>query len=170
MSEIKVYARFRPLPPECHRIESLHTTSNVVNISTGNKDAEKFASSHYAEHSFRFKEVFDCNASQENIFESVAIEMIDRFLDGFNGTLFAYGQTASGKTYTIEGGARQYNERGLIPRVISYVYSALEARKEANKEIFTVNVSFLEIYQDTGFDLLNPGNRNEGMLLTLPKV
>ena len=180
MSEIQVYARLRPLSPKCSRYERLSIQPNSIKISVGDKQAEKFTNSHYNEHFFRFKNVFDEHATQEQVFDNVAVEMIDKFLEGFNGTLFAYGQTASGKTYTIEGGARQFRERGLIPRAISYIYSALESRKQqtaeanemesAEEEVNTIHISYMEIYQDTGYDLLNPGCRNDGMLLNLPKV
>ena len=49
--------------------------------------------------------------------------MIDSCFDGFNGTIFAYGQTGSGKTFTITGGTEKYNDRGIIPRTISYIFS-----------------------------------------------
>ena len=45
-----------------------------------------------------------------------------RVLAGYNGTIFAYGQTNSGKTFTITGGARSYGDRGIIPRTLSYLY------------------------------------------------
>lgn len=178
MSEIRVFARFRPLPSRrASRYESLSVNSDTVNITVGDKDADKFSGNHYNEHSFRFKKVFDENAAQQDVFDVVAVEMIDKFLEGFNGTLFAYGQTASGKSYTIEGGASQFKERGIIPRTISYIYSALESRKQATEDddnggdlLSTVHISYMEIYQDIGYDLLNPGCRNEGLLLNLPRV
>ena len=173
MSEIQVYARLRPLPARAYKYESISINSDTINVSVGDKRMEKFTSSHYNEHSFRFKRVFDENATQQDVFDVVAVEMIDRFLEGFNGTLFAYGQTASGKTYTIEGSARLFDDRGLIPRAISYIYSALQSCNSGSakeKDDVTIHISYLEIYQDTGYDLLNPGNRNEGMVLNLPKV
>lgn len=94
--------------------------------------------------------------------------MVDKFLEGYNGTIFAYGQTASGKTYTIEGSPRSYDERGLAPRIIADVYKRLEERKE--KEDVSLNVSFMEIYQDTAYDLLNPINRGLTINTVLPKV
>ncbi len=175
MSEIQVYARLKPLPIRASRYESIRISPDTINISVGDKRMEKFTGGHYNEYSFQFKRVFDEKASQKDVFDVVAVEMIDRFLEGFNGTLFAYGQTASGKTYTIEGSARQFEERGLIPRAISYIYSALKSRdsglkKDEEDHDVTIHISYLEIYQDTGYDLLNPGNRNEGMVLNLPKV
>ena len=50
------------------------------------------------------------------------VSLCVRVLAGYNGTIFAYGQTNSGKTFTITGGARRYSDRGIIPRTLSYLY------------------------------------------------
>jgi kinesin family protein 6/9 len=55
------------------------------------------------------------------IFNRVAKPVIDNCLEGYNGTIFTYGQTGSGKTYTMSGGD-EWEERGIIPRVLSYIY------------------------------------------------
>jgi kinesin family protein 6/9 len=59
---------------------------------------------------------------QEEVFNVVAKDIIDSAFEGYNGTLFAYGQTGSGKTFTITGGAERYQDRGLIPRSLSYIF------------------------------------------------
>ena len=94
-----------------------------------------------------------------------------------------------GKTHTIEGSGRKFSERGLIPRVLSYVYKALEGRAKQDEGRgqqdegrghqdegrgeeweMLVHISYMEIYQDTGYDLLNPGMRPGALMVTLPKV
>ena len=147
--------------------ERLLLHQDRVEIALGQKDIARFSGGHYKKYEFRFDGVFDEGASQENVFELVATRIVDKFLEGYNGTIFAYGQTASGKTYTMEGSARKYSERGLVSRILSRVYSRLEERKD---EDFTVRVSFMEIYQDVGYDLLNPANNNNTYTITLPKV
>jgi kinesin family protein 6/9 len=107
-------------------------------------------------------------ATQEEIFDTVAKQMIDTFLDGYNGTIFAYGQTSSGKTHTIEGSGRKFVDRGLIPRTLSYIYKEIERR--GSEEEMTVHISYMEIYQDTGYDLLNPGMRPGALMVEVPKV
>lgn len=87
----------------------------------------------------------------------------------YNGTIFAYGQTSSGKTYTIEGSSKRYSDRGLIPRVITAVFEEVERRCGLGQDV-SVHVSYMEIYQDTGYDLLNPGMRPGALMVTLPKV
>ncbi|XP_063095006.1 kinesin-like protein KIF6 isoform X2 [Cavia porcellus] len=87
-------------------------------------------------------------------------------LAGYNGTVFAYGQTGSGKTFTITGGAERYSDRGIIPRTLSYIFQQLQ--KDSSK-IYTTHISYLEIYNECGYDLLDP--RHEASRLEdLPKV
>ncbi|KAK2500396.1 hypothetical protein MC885_004002, partial [Smutsia gigantea] len=71
----------------------------------------------------------------------------------YNGTIFAYGQTGSGKTFTITGGAERYSDRGIIPRTLSYIFEQLQ--KDSSK-IYTTHISYLEIYNECGYDLLDP--------------
>ncbi len=120
-------------------------------------------------HNFQFKRVFQETATQEEVFESVSKNIIDSFLEGYNGTVFAYGQTSSGKTHTIEGGGRKFADRGIIPRSLSYVYKEVEKLSSRGEDV-SVHISYMEIYQDTGYDLLNPGTRPGALMVTLPKV
>ena len=166
MAEISVYARCRPTNKPYRQLEILD--NSIIKITVGDRNAARFVDAECVEHEFHFKRVFDGSVGQEEVYNAVASNVVDRFLEGYNGTIFAYGQTASGKTYTIEGSARRYRDRGLIPRVLSHVYTSLEERMRS--EDITLQISFMEIYQDVGYDLLNPGNRNEAMMLTLPKV
>ena len=101
--------------------------------------------------------------------------MIDSCFDGFNGTIFAYGQTGSGKTFTITGGAERYVDRGIIPRTISYIFSEIHKRNTSSYKVQflnltnQVNVSYLEIYNDYGYDLLDENHATKS-LFDLPKV
>ncbi|KAM4835056.1 kinesin-like protein KIF6 isoform 2-T2 [Thomomys bottae] len=92
-------------------------------------------------------------------------------LAGYNSTIFAYGQTGSGKTFTITGGAERYSDRGIIPRTLSYIFEQLQ--KDSSK-IYTTHISYLEIYNECGYDLLDPrheASRLEASRLEdLPKV
>ena len=174
MSQIKIYARVRPTRKS---FGGLHISPNreLIGIKIGDHDnVTKRPQSRYSHappsnHTFKFSHVFDEEASQESIFKQVACHMIDSFLAGYNGTIFAYGQTASGKTHTIEGNNGRFSDRGLIPRTISYVYKELERRNKTGQDV-SIHISYMEIYQDTGFDLLNPGTRPGALMVTLPKV
>ncbi|KFU84704.1 Kinesin-like KIF6, partial [Chaetura pelagica] len=87
-------------------------------------------------------------------------------LAGYNGTIFAYGQTGSGKTFTITGGAERYSDRGIIPRTLSYIFDQLQ--KDSSK-VYTTHVSYLEIYNECGYDLLVQRDKASS-LEDLPKV
>lgn len=78
--------------------------------------------------SFTYDHVFGPESNQEELFLEVALPIVDQFLQGFNGTILAYGQTFSGKTYTM--GSSNNNdtpagEVGMIPRIVDYIFNKL---------------------------------------------
>ncbi|ORX61407.1 kinesin-domain-containing protein [Hesseltinella vesiculosa] len=81
--------------------------------------------------SYSFDHVFDTESTQEQVFNGVASKLVDRFLDGYNVTILAYGQTSSGKTYTM-GTALDMDqnvhpeEQGIIPRAVSSLFERLQ--------------------------------------------
>ncbi|XP_013372458.1 PREDICTED: kinesin-like protein KIF6 isoform X2 [Chinchilla lanigera] len=116
-------------------------------------------------HDFSFDRVFPPESRQEEVFEEIAM-LVQSALDGYPVCIFAYGQTGSGKTFTITGGAERYSDRGIIPRTLSYIFEQLQ--KDSSK-IYTTHISYLEIYNECGYDLLDP--RHEASRLEdLPKV
>lgn len=98
--------------------------------------------------------------------DSWAEQVVVSSLEGYNGTIFAYGQTGSGKTYTITGGTARYVDRGIIPRALSLIFSEIAQRSDYT---YTVHFSYLEIYNETGYDLLDPDHETKA-LEDLPKV
>ena len=70
---------------------------------------------------YKFDRVFGGEANQEQIFETVGKEVAQQFLEGYNGTIFAYGSTGSGKTFTMFG-----NQDGLTPRVVEWVFGGMQ--------------------------------------------
>ncbi|KAF7659090.1 hypothetical protein LDENG_00003330, partial [Lucifuga dentata] len=113
-----------------------------------------------------FQKVFDQAVTQEEIFETIAKPVADSVLAGYNGTIFAYGQTGSGKTFTITGGAERYSDRGIIPRTLSYLYQHFS---QDSSMLYTTHVSYLEIYNEVGYDLLD-AHHEASELEELPKV
>ena len=113
MSRIQIYARIRPAHQRC---EGFQASTSSISLKTGYERDSLFSKSPAAKHEFSFDHVFDESSSQEDVFQKVALPVVDQFLLGYNGTVFAYGQTSSGKTYTMEGSARKYADRGIIPR------------------------------------------------------
>lgn len=79
-------------------------------------------------------QVFGPDSTQEKLFKQAIVPIVEEVLDGFNCTIFAYGQTGTGKTYTMEGGPRQSAdgrklspEAGVIPRSIKQIFDTIEA-------------------------------------------
>ena len=117
-------------------------------------------------HDFHFNDIIPDEAKQEEVFKKVGMAAVQNALDGFNSTIFAYGQTGSGKTFTITGGPERYADRGIIPRSISMIFNEFRKRTNVQCKAF---ISYLEIYNDTGYDLLDPSHETKA-LEDLPKV
>ncbi|KAL3110167.1 hypothetical protein niasHT_015770 [Heterodera trifolii] len=103
--------------------------------------------------SFFFDSVFGENAKQFEIYDETVRGIVDSVLQGFNGTVFAYGQTGTGKTHTMEGTRGEPTQRGVIPNAIQHIFQHI-AHSPPNQQ-FLVRASFLEIYQEEIRDLLN---------------
>uniref|UniRef100_A0A8B9B957 Kinesin-like protein n=1 Tax=Anser brachyrhynchus TaxID=132585 RepID=A0A8B9B957_9AVES len=117
------------------------------------KDARKgVVNNRQTDWSFRLDGVLH-NASQELAYETVAQKLMSDALVGYNGTIMCYGQTGAGKTYTMTGATAEYKHRGLIPRAIQQVFKAIARSVDS---FITVRISYLEIYNETLFDLLSP--------------
>ncbi|XP_062055782.1 centromere-associated protein E isoform X2 [Lepus europaeus] len=98
--------------------------------------------------SFSFDRVFHSNETTKNVYEEIAVPIIDSAIQGYNGTIFAYGQTASGKTHTMMGSE---DCLGVIPRAIHDIFQKI--KKFPDRE-FLLRVSYMEIYNETITDLL----------------
>jgi hypothetical protein len=96
--------------------------------------------------------VYDSHASQREIYQETVEPMVQQTLRGFNTTVFAYGQTGTGKTFTMEGDVDDHERMGVIPRAVASIFRTLEARGEANESF--VKASYLEIYNENCTDLL----------------
>ncbi|XP_055878484.1 kinesin-like protein KIF6 isoform X1 [Biomphalaria glabrata] len=166
---IQIFARIKPTKSsktggyEIDEDEEGHSRLQVV---VPKELASGFVNNKKENYKFRFSKVFDQKSTQDEIFNLVAKPVIDNVVQGYNGTIFAYGQTGSGKTFTITGGAEKYIDRGIIPRSLSYLFDIIEKHPE---KIFTFHISYLEIYNDNGYDLLDP-KHEATKLEDLPKV
>lgn len=144
---IQVFARCRPLNRH-EKQAPVEVIRQKREIKAGTPDDKK---------SFYFDEVFPSDSNQIDVYRAVVKPLIDQVLQGFNCTVFAYGQTGTGKTYTMEGGRSETGvnweddpESGIIPRAISQLFETLDGHND-----FTVIVSFLEIYNEDTYDLLS---------------
>ena len=104
---------------------------------------------------YHYDHVFDPTCTQKFIFEKAVKPIVDSVMEGFNGTVFAYGQTSSGKTHTMLGPSiDDEDQRGMIPRMVSLVFSQI--LQAPNDIEFTVKVSMIEIYMEKIRDLIEP--------------
>lgn len=111
---------------------------------------------------FAFDQVLSPDTTQYQLFNSTAAPLITRFVDGFNCTVLAYGQTSSGKTYSMTGVDLQAdptdptNGMGIIPRAVSTIFArASEIKRERGSAWqWSIKVSFIELYNEDLIDLL----------------
>jgi kinesin family protein 3/17 len=116
---------------------------------------------------FTFDTVYDWNSKQENVYNESAYPIVDSVLEGYNGTIFAYGQTGTGKTFTMEGPAEPAHLKGIIPRAFEHVFKAINST--TNKQ-WMVRASMLELYNEEVRDLLSKNTKNKLELREKPDV
>jgi kinesin family protein 5 len=99
------------------------------------------------------------SSNQKDVYEITVKPIVDLVLDGYNGTILAYGQTSSGKTHTMLGeDLDNLEERGVIPRMVKGFFDKIADQPEDIE--FSIKVSFLEIYNEKIKDLLDPKKNN----------
>lgn len=104
---------------------------------------------------FTFDHIFPVKATQEEVFQTIGQPIVSAAFEGINGTIFAYGQTSSGKTYTCVGpNCEDPQDRGLLPRSVSAIFSRIG--ESPNFIEFRIKVSMVEIYMEKIRDLLDP--------------
>ncbi|XP_064613809.1 kinesin heavy chain-like [Liolophura sinensis] len=139
---IKVICRVRPL--------------NAIEEKAGSKFILKFPtedSISIGGKVFVFDKVYKPTVTQEYVYNIAAKPIVADVLSGYNGTIFAYGQTSSGKTHTMEGVIGEPTKHGIIPRIVNDIFNYIYGMDE-NLE-FHIKVSYFEIYLDKIRDLLD---------------
>ncbi|XP_059575231.1 kinesin heavy chain isoform X2 [Alligator mississippiensis] len=144
---IKVLCRFRPL----NQAEILRG-DRFLPVFQGD-DSVVLGGKPYV-----FDRVFPPNTTQEQVYHACAMQIVKDVLAGYNGTIFAYGQTSSGKTHTMEGKLHDPQQMGIIPRIARDIFNHIYAMDE-NLE-FHIKVSYFEIYLDKIRDLLDVTKTN----------
>lgn len=154
---ISTYLRCRP----CKRPSGFFELGedSVVQVEVPKEVVTGMANNKRNRWRFGFNGLIGTEATQDEVFETVARPVVDSVIEGFNGTVFAYGQTGSGKTFTLTGGVSSYNERGIIPRALSALYAHIDGQSEME---YTVRISYLELYNESGFDLLDSRQSSAG--------
>ena len=146
-ANVNVICRFRPM--------------NDLERTSGNEQVCEFTSqSSLTFHSsrekniynFTFDRIFAPTSTQLELYDFGAKGIIESVLNGYNGTVLAYGQTSSGKTYTMEGIIDKPGARGIIPRMIDHVFDHIYKNDGIE---FILKVSMIEIYQEKIRDLID---------------
>ncbi|CAI4816653.1 BAI_1a_G0053590.mRNA.1.CDS.1 [Saccharomyces cerevisiae] len=114
---------------------------------------------------FKFDHVFASHCTNLEVYERTSKPMIDKLLMGFNATIFAYGMTGSGKTFTMSGNEQ---ELGLIPLSVSYLFTNIMEQSMNGDKKFDVIISYLEIYNERIYDLLESGLEESGSRISTP--
>lgn len=119
-----------------------------------------FKGSRIREHRFVFDRLFDEDSSQYQVYNNTTRPLLDSVLDGYNATVFAYGATGCGKTHTISGTPEN---PGVIFLTMKELYEKIESLSDT--KIFDVSLSYLEIYNETIRDLLNPATLCKNLVI-----
>uniref|UniRef100_A0A914RSW8 Kinesin-like protein n=1 Tax=Parascaris equorum TaxID=6256 RepID=A0A914RSW8_PAREQ len=122
----------------------IRSTSQMKNISHGKV--------------YVYDKVFKPNSSQEEVYMGAAYHIVQDVLSGYNGTVFAYGQTSSGKTHTMEGVFGDSEKQGIIPRIVQDIFNHIY-NMDVDLE-FHIKVSYFEIYNEKIRDLLDVTKMN----------
>ncbi|KAB1224008.1 hypothetical protein CJ030_MR2G007944 [Morella rubra] len=154
-SNVQVLLRCRPLTAD----EQWSNVPKVISCNEQKREVTVLQSlaNKQIDRVFTFDKVFGPKAQQRSIYDQAIAPIVTEVLEGFNCTVFAYGQTGTGKTYTMEGGLRNKGadlpaEAGVIPRAVRQIFDMLEAQNAD----YSVKVTFLELYNEEITDLLAP--------------
>uniref|UniRef100_A0A8C6KN79 Kinesin-like protein n=1 Tax=Nothobranchius furzeri TaxID=105023 RepID=A0A8C6KN79_NOTFU len=147
---VKVVVRCRPLNQKEKVMGSKQAV--VVDEIRGTITVNKLETPHELPKTFTFDTVFGPDSKQLDVYNLTARPIIDSVLEGYNGTIFAYGQTGTGKTFTMEGVRAVPELRGIIPNSFAHIFGHI-AKAEGDTR-FLVRVSYLEIYNEEVRDLL----------------
>ncbi|KAL4138549.1 hypothetical protein PRIC2_002054 [Phytophthora ramorum] len=171
---VRVTVRFRPLLPK----EKSSRSAWTVHAATGTVEAAPVTGRRRGV--YAFDEVYDAQHSTRAIYDGLARSIARSALDGIHGSIFAYGQTSSGKTHTMQGTAvrsrrltlvkhenqveteqhrRPEDSDGLVQLAVKDLFDEMARRSDVE---FLVRVSYLEVYNETVKDLLVTGSTPSG--------
>ena len=151
---VKVVVRVRPLnageTKEGYRmITKVNTIDGTIKVEMPKRDVNNAETPAKI---FTFDTVFAPEVKQVDVYNRVARPIVCNVLEGYNGTIFAYGQTGTGKTFTMEGDRNVPELKGIIPNSFAHIFGHIA--KSGDDKNFLVRVSYLEIYNEEVQDLL----------------
>ncbi|KAL3880211.1 hypothetical protein ACJMK2_032468 [Sinanodonta woodiana] len=148
---VKVYVRCRPINEkekeqgciDVVKVDSVRGSITLRNTNATHGEPPK---------TFTFDTVYGPESKQVDVYNESARPIVDSVLEGYNGTIFAYGQTGTGKTFTMEGVRSVPELRGIIPNSFAHIFGHIAKSEDDTR--FLVRVSYLEIYNEEVRDLL----------------
>ena len=143
---IKVSVRCRPMNQKeknegyqtCVDVDSDRGEVNVQLVNTPKR-------------TFWYDKAYGMDSTQEQVFQETAMPIVESVVQGYNGTIFAYGQTGTGKTFTMEGDFETDINKGIIPRSFDLMFNIIKTTYNTN---FLIQCSYLELYNEEVRDLL----------------
>ncbi|KAA0167114.1 hypothetical protein FNF31_01000 [Cafeteria roenbergensis] len=160
---IKVYCRVRPLLPTERdggdKAGFLEVKEGATVVANQPLNGVASSGGVYKRLNFDFDDVFDTETTQEEVFDRAARSVVEGVMDGYHGTIFAYGQSGSGKTHTMQGpDLARLSDHGIGPRSVYELFRLIEEAPESCR--FTVRISCVEIYMERVRDLLDLRGNN----------
>ena len=144
---VHVYCRIRPNGRDA---SATHVTSGFSVAVTGTDQRA-------TTRNFEFDGVYSPDAGQQAVYDEVGAPILDAVLQGYNGTVLAYGQTGAGKTHTLLNVGDESDDAGLVPRLVAALFVQIKCDA---RHVYTVKASFAQIYNEQIDDLLKAGNGN----------
>ncbi|CAK9805757.1 Kinesin-like protein Klp61F [Anthophora quadrimaculata] len=152
---IQVYVRVRP----ANNAEKIGKSATAVDIQSNREIVVRERPYDKFTKKFTFDKVFGPHSTQIEIYNAVVSPLVEEVIAGYNCTVFAYGQTGTGKTFTMEGTDndpslhwQSDNTAGIIPRALSHLFDELRL---VGVQEFSLRVTFLELYNEEIYDLLS---------------
>uniref|UniRef100_A0A803TK80 Kinesin-like protein n=1 Tax=Anolis carolinensis TaxID=28377 RepID=A0A803TK80_ANOCA len=151
LKRITAFARVKPTSDFPQDVLKFRADNKTIDVFVERDVSKGVVNNKQTNWSFKLDGVLH-NASQDMVYNVLATGLVSQALNGYNGTIMCYGQTGAGKTYTMTGMTESYLNRGIIPRAIQQVFKSVE---EHGSQFITVRISYMEIYNETIFDLLS---------------
>nr|XP_014087169.1 kinesin-like protein KIF3A [Bactrocera oleae] len=150
IENVRVVVRVRPM----EKSELNSGATNVIQVDKINRaiTAVKPNAANEPPKTYYFDNVFSTDSNQLDLYVDTARPIVEKVLEGYNGTIFAYGQTGTGKTYTMSGNPDSPQTKGIIPNAFAHIFGHIAKARENQK--FLVRVSYMEIYNEEVRDLL----------------
>lgn len=146
---VKVALRVRPLNK---REKAINSTECVSIESSCNQVIIKSQDINSEPKNYCFDYVYGTNSQQNTVYNDIAFPLVESVFEGYNATIFAYGQTGCGKTFTMMGDNSKDELKGITPNAFDHIFGYIN--NEGSSKKFLVRCSFIEIYNEEIRDLL----------------